>query len=50
MVRLMVGAAVQCAAGKMSEKELMERLDHGGASGPRTAAPAAGLVLLRVRY
>jgi tRNA pseudouridine38-40 synthase len=50
MVRLMVGAAVQCATGKLSVQEMAARLDSGRPNGPRPAAPAAGLLLFRVRY
>jgi tRNA pseudouridine38-40 synthase len=50
MVRLMVGAAVNCTLGKSSVNEIGARLRSGQTSGPRPAAPAAGLLLLRVRY
>ena len=50
MVRLMVGAIVQCATGKLSINEMVTRLGSGFINGPRPAAPAAGLHLLRVRY
>lgn len=50
MVRLMVGAMVQCALGKLSLNELAARLDSGRTSGNRHVAPAGGLFLLRVRY
>jgi tRNA pseudouridine38-40 synthase len=50
MVRLMVGAMVQCALGKLNVNELAARLDSGRASGNRHVAPAGGLFLLRVRY
>jgi tRNA pseudouridine38-40 synthase len=50
MVRLMVGALVQCALGKMSVDEIRKRLISPQANGPRQVAPAEGLFLLRVRY
>jgi len=51
MVRLIVGALVKCALGKMSFEEVVERLDSGqGTSSARFAAPAEGLFLVRVRY
>jgi len=50
MARLMVGALVKCALGKMRVEEITSRL-HCGASGTaRFAAPAEGLYLVRVRY
>ena len=50
MVRLLVGALVKCALGKMRVEDLIARLASGRATSPRLAAPAAGLVLVRVRY
>jgi tRNA pseudouridine38-40 synthase len=52
MVRLMVGALVQCALGKMRIEEIPSRLRlHSGKVGSaRFAAPAEGLFLVRVRY
>ena len=50
MVRLLVGAFVKCALGKMCVEDLIARLDSGRATRPRLAAPAQGLVLVRVRY
>jgi tRNA pseudouridine38-40 synthase len=50
MVRLLVGALVKCALGKMRVEDLVARLDSGHATPPRLAAPAEGLVLVRVRY
>lgn len=50
MVRLIVGAIVQCALGKLPLDELTPRLKSGPAIGSRYAAPAEGLFLLRVRY
>lgn len=50
MVRLMVGAIVQCALEKLTLGELTSRLKSGPAIGARYAAPAEGLFLLRVRY
>lgn len=50
MVRLMVGSLVECALGKSNLTQIAERLDSGGGSSTRVAAPAAGLFLVRVRY
>ena len=50
MVRLLVGALVKCALGKMRVEDLIARLDSARATPPRLAAPAEGLVLVRVRY
>jgi tRNA pseudouridine38-40 synthase len=50
MVRLMVGALVKCAFGKMRIEEIVSRLDSGKVSSARFAAPAEGLYLVRVRY
>jgi tRNA pseudouridine38-40 synthase len=50
MVRLMVGALTDCAAGKMDIHELLGRLNRPNNRGSRLAAPAAGLYLIRVRY
>jgi tRNA pseudouridine38-40 synthase len=50
MVRLIVGSLVKCALGKMRVEDLIARLDSGRATPPRLAAPAEGLVLVRVRY
>jgi tRNA pseudouridine38-40 synthase len=50
MVRLMVGAMLECARGKLSEDRLSARLNSVQTTGPRHAAPAAGLFLVRVRY
>ena len=49
MVRLMAGAIVHCAQGKSSLEEITGRLALRG-SVSRAAAPADGLLLLRVRY
>ena len=49
MVRLMVGAMVQCALGKKSIGEVGERL-HGATERARLVAPADGLTLVRVLY
>jgi tRNA pseudouridine38-40 synthase len=50
MVRLMVGALVKCALGKVRIEEIPSRL-HGGKIGSgRFVAPAEGLYLVRVRY
>jgi len=50
MVRLMVGAVVQCALGKESVEEITRRLTSGRIDRARFAAPAAGLFLVRIRY
>ena len=50
MVRLMVGALVKCALGKMRIEEIASRLHSGKIGSARFAAPAEGLYLVRVRY
>jgi tRNA U38,U39,U40 pseudouridine synthase TruA len=50
MVRLMVGALVKCALGKMRIEEITSRLHSGNVGSARFAAPAGGLYLVRVRY
>jgi tRNA pseudouridine38-40 synthase len=50
MVRLMVGALVECACGKTSIEEIISRLRSGEVGSARLAAPAEGLYLVRVRY
>jgi len=50
MVRLMVGALVKCALGKMRIEEISARLKSTDLGSPRFAAPAEGLFLVRVRY
>lgn len=50
MVRLMVGALVKCALGKMRIEEIASRLHSGKVSSVRFVAPAEGLYLVRVRY
>jgi tRNA pseudouridine38-40 synthase len=50
MVRLMVGALVECARGKMSIEEIASRLRSAKVGSARLAAPAEGLYLVRVRY
>jgi len=50
MVRLMVGALVKCAVGKMRIEEITSRLRSGKVGSGRFAAPAEGLYLVRVRY
>jgi tRNA pseudouridine38-40 synthase len=50
MVRLMVGAVVQCALGKESVEEIRRCLASGRIGRAHFAAPAAGLFLVRVRY
>jgi tRNA pseudouridine38-40 synthase len=50
MVRLMVGALVKCALGKLPVTEIMSRLKSGKAGSARVVAPPEGLYLVRVRY
>jgi tRNA pseudouridine38-40 synthase len=50
MVRLMVGALVKCALGKMRIEEITSRLHSSKVSSARFASPAEGLYLVRVRY
>ena len=50
MVRLMVGAMVQVALGKMSIREIEANLRSGWPNKGRFAAPAEGLYLMRVWY
>ena len=50
MVRLMVGALVKCAAGKMGVEEITSGLRSGRVGSARLTAPAEGLYLVRVRY
>ena len=50
MVRLMVGALVNCALGKVHVEEIMLRLRSGKIESARFAAPSEGLYLVRVRY
>jgi len=50
MVRLMVGALVQCALGKMRIDEITSRLRSGKIGSARFTAAAEGLYLVRVRY
>ena len=50
MVRLMVGALVKCALGKMHVEDITVRLKSSEPGSARFAAPAEGLFLVRVRY
>ena len=50
MVRLMTGALVKCALGKMRIEEITSRLHSGKVGSGRFVAPAEGLYLVRVRY
>jgi tRNA pseudouridine38-40 synthase len=50
MVRLIVGALLNCALGKMRVEEITSRLHSGKIGSARFAAPAEGLYLVRVRY
>jgi tRNA pseudouridine38-40 synthase len=49
-IRLIVGSLVKCALGKVRVEDLTDRLVSAQTGMPRLAAPAAGLVLVRVRY
>jgi len=49
-VRMMVGAIVRCALGKISVAEIGVQLLEAAPAEPRLVAPAAGLTLIRVRY
>jgi tRNA pseudouridine38-40 synthase len=52
MVRLMAGSLVETGLAKASTDDIQYRLDHPKAafSQARNVAPAAGLILVRVRY
>jgi tRNA pseudouridine38-40 synthase len=50
MARLMVGALTECASARLTVEELIARIERPQNSGPRLAAPAEGLYLVRVRY
>jgi len=50
MVRLMTGALVKCALGKVHIEEITSRLHSGKVGSGRFVAPAEGLYLVRVRY
>jgi len=50
MVRLMVGALVKCALGKMCIEEITSRRRSCKIGSHRFTAPAEGLYLVRVRY
>jgi tRNA pseudouridine38-40 synthase len=50
MVRLMVGALMQCALGKMRIDEITSRLRSGKIGSARFTAAAEGLYLVRGRY
>jgi tRNA pseudouridine38-40 synthase len=50
MVRLMTGALVKCALGKVRIEEITSRLHSGKVGSDRFVAPAEGLYLVRVRY
>lgn len=49
-VRMMVGAAVQVALGKLSIEELERRLEQPDIDSPKHRAPAEGLTLWRTEY
>jgi len=50
MVRLIVGALVRSALGKVSIDNVAARLNSGQVGTTRFVAPAEGLSLVRVRY
>ena len=50
MVRLMVGAIVQCGCGKLDIDEIARRLNSAQPSATRHAAPGIGLFLMRMWY
>jgi len=50
MVRLIVGSLVQCGLGKLCIEDVTARLASGQLGPARFAAPAEGLLLVRVRY
>lgn len=50
MVRLIVGAIVKCALGKMRIEDVSARLNSDQIESARFAAPAEGLFLVRVHY
>ena len=50
MVRLIVGSLMKCGLGKMRVEDVTARLDSGQMGPARFAAPAEGLLLVRVRY
>jgi tRNA pseudouridine38-40 synthase len=50
MVRLLVGAMIRCALGKVSLGEIQQQLVEGTPGRQRLLAPACGLTLLRVLY
>ena len=51
MARLMVGAIIGCASGKISAQNIKDRLTSSTpASAARLVAPADGLILVRIRY
>jgi tRNA pseudouridine38-40 synthase len=50
MIRLIVGALVKCALGKMDVEDVTVRLKSSEPSSVRFTAPAEGLYLVRVHY
>jgi tRNA pseudouridine38-40 synthase len=50
MVRLMVGSLVKCALGKMKVEDIAARVQSARVESTRFAAPAEGLLLVRVHY
>jgi tRNA pseudouridine38-40 synthase len=50
MVRIIVGAMVQVAIGKMEVREIISRLESGESTNVRSVAPSCGLYLMKVWY
>jgi tRNA pseudouridine38-40 synthase len=50
MVRLMVGAIKECAAGKIDAEQITQELKNSKVKSRRFCAPPDGLYLVRVRY
>jgi tRNA pseudouridine38-40 synthase len=50
MVRLIVGSVVRCGLGKMRAQKISERLHSPRPVNARFAAPAQGLILVRISY
>jgi tRNA pseudouridine38-40 synthase len=50
MVRMMVGAIVDCGSEKTSLHNIRERLGAGRTNAARLVAPAEGLILVRISY
>ena len=50
MVRMMVGAMVRVAIGKMEVREIISGLESGESTNARSVAPSCGLYLMKVWY